>query len=40
MPISHAVGLLLEAYPSRLISLDAIVAQLDEPYAEGTDAGR
>ncbi|MFH9959698.1 hypothetical protein ACH4OX_36595 [Streptomyces roseolus] len=38
--VSHAVGLLLEAYSARLIDLDAIVAQLDELYAEGTDAGQ
>ncbi|MGW6244386.1 hypothetical protein [Streptomyces roseolus] len=35
MSISYAVGLLLEAYSARLISLDAIVAQLDTLHAEG-----
>ncbi|MFF8604271.1 hypothetical protein ACF065_35310 [Streptomyces sp. NPDC015232] len=38
--ISHAIGLLLEAYSARVIDLDGIVAQLDALHAEDGGAGR
>ncbi|MFF0561529.1 hypothetical protein [Streptomyces sp. NPDC004266] len=38
--ISHAVGLLLEAYSARVIDLDGIVAQLDALHAQDGGAGK
>ncbi|MFJ7990506.1 hypothetical protein [Streptomyces sp. NPDC096351] len=38
--ISHAVGLLLEAYSARVIELDGIVAQLDALHDKDDDADK